>query len=113
MIMTRSRALDRLRSMKHEKAHRQHLNDLDSTYPYEQPAVQDLLEVTQDGQRVHQALNELSAAQRQAITLAFLEGLTHQEIAIRLDMPMGTVKSNIRRGLARLRQLLEESENTP
>ncbi|MDN5862839.1 MAG: helix-turn-helix domain-containing protein, partial [Salinisphaera sp.] len=53
------------------------------------------------------ALNELTPAQRQAIALNFLEGLSHQEIAERLDTPLGTVKSNIRRGLLRLRQLLD------
>jgi len=109
-IMARSRALDRLRATGREAAHRhEHPGDPGATYSEEERAVDDLLEITEQGSRVHRALAELSGAQRQAITLAFLEGLSHPEIAERLDTPLGTVKSNIRRGLQRLRQRLEET----
>ena len=43
------------------------------------------------------------------ITLAYVEGLTHQEIAERTGLPLGTIKSDIRRGLVTLRQHLESA----
>jgi len=53
------------------------------------------------------ALERLPPASRRLIELAFFEHLTHAEIAERCAMPLGTVKSDIRRGLARLRRHME------
>lgn len=52
-------------------------------------------------------LQQLPGDQRRALELAFFEGLTHVQIADVLEQPLGTVKSNIRRGLTRLRARLE------
>lgn len=57
---------------------------------------------------VQTCLSTLSSEQRQSVLLAYYDGLTHPELAQRLDAPMGTVKSWIRRGLSRLRQCLSE-----
>jgi RNA polymerase sigma-70 factor (ECF subfamily) len=54
-------------------------------------------------------LRSLEAPQRQAIELAFYDGLSHAETAERLARPIGTFKSQIRRGLARLKGCLEGS----
>jgi RNA polymerase sigma-70 factor (ECF subfamily) len=52
------------------------------------------------------ALEQLPAAQRQAIELAYFGGLSHQEIASKLDRPLGTVKTRLRLGLHKLRDVL-------
>jgi len=57
---------------------------------------------------IRAALEEIPVDQKQAIGLAFFGGLTHEEIALRLDTPLGTVKARIRRGLLRLRDRLKE-----
>ena len=56
--------------------------------------------------RVQRALRQLSTVQREAMELSFFEGLSHREIAERLDQPLGTVKTRIRQGILRLRDLL-------
>ena len=56
------------------------------------------------------ALEKLVPQQRGAIELAFLSGMNHREISERLRMPLGSVKSNIRRGLLKLRTILEPFE---
>jgi RNA polymerase sigma-70 factor, ECF subfamily len=54
-----------------------------------------------------QCLGELESRQRQSLLLAYAEGYTHAELAVRLACPLGTVKSLIRRGLLRLKDCLE------
>jgi RNA polymerase sigma-70 factor (ECF subfamily) len=58
------------------------------------------------GATVKAALAQLDPLQREAIEFAFYEGLSHTEVAERLDKPLGTVKSSIRRGLLKLRDIL-------
>lgn len=54
------------------------------------------------------SLAELGERPRRVMTLTFLEGHTNQEVAERLQLPVGTVKSDIRRGLQRLRERMGE-----
>ena len=56
---------------------------------------------------VRQALSRVEPAQRRAIELAYFGGLTYEETAKRLELPLGTLKSRIRSGLKTLRTLLE------
>jgi RNA polymerase sigma-70 factor (ECF subfamily) len=65
------------------------------------------VQASERGVVVREALGELPKDQRQLIEFAFLKGLTHHVIAESLGMPLGTVKTNIRRGLLRLRDLLK------
>jgi len=55
------------------------------------------------------ALTALAERPRRVITLAYIDGLTHQEIADRTGLPLGTIKSDIRRGLLVLRDQLEST----
>lgn len=55
---------------------------------------------------VRTALAALSSDQKQAVELAFFGGLTQQEIAAKLNEPLGTIKARIRRGLLKLRETL-------
>jgi RNA polymerase sigma-70 factor (ECF subfamily) len=65
------------------------------------------LERAKDAQALGRCLGSLEARQRQAIALAFYDGLTHSELASHLREPLGTVKTWVRRGLARLKDCLE------
>lgn len=60
--------------------------------------------------RVSVALGTLSGLQREALDLAFYGGLTHREVAEKLDVPLGTVKTRIRDGLTRLASAMGESD---
>ena len=67
----------------------------------------DLLDAVEKQHRLHAALRGLEPLPRQLVALAFFRGLSHEEIAGQMDLPLGTVKSHIRRALLRLRELLD------
>jgi RNA polymerase sigma-70 factor (ECF subfamily) len=59
-----------------------------------------------EGRRLRQCLATLEERNRRGIVLAFVHGLSHAQIAAQLELPLGTVKAWIRRGLLRLRECL-------
>jgi RNA polymerase sigma factor (sigma-70 family) len=67
----------------------------------------DCLETLEEAQRVRGLLEQLRPEQRQVLELSFDQGMSQQEIAEATRLPLGTVKTHARRGLMRLRQLLE------
>ncbi len=71
----------------------------------ESPDSADLAATADQSRRVAAAVAELPAPQRDALMLAYFEGLSHSEIADRLEVPLGTVKGRIRLALDRLREL--------
>jgi RNA polymerase sigma-70 factor, ECF subfamily len=60
-----------------------------------------------DARQLRCCLDRLEPPQRQAIALAFYDGLTHAELALHMKQPLGTVKAWVRRGLDRLKRCLE------
>jgi RNA polymerase sigma-70 factor (ECF subfamily) len=59
--------------------------------------------------RVRSALGGIPGEQKAAIEMAFFGGMTHEQIATKLDTPLGTIKARIRRGLLKLRDCLKEA----
>ena len=67
-----------------------------------------------EAEQAARALQELRPEQRQVLELGLLHGLSQSEIAVRLNMPLGTVKSFMRRGLIRVRELMHvDAESVP
>jgi RNA polymerase sigma-70 factor (ECF subfamily) len=106
LMLCRSRALDRVRQRRANSnaldlaALREIGRDM-TDQPY------DILALMQRRSRVHAALSQLTPERRHLVSLAFLQGLSHQEIADATRLPLGTVKSHVRRALAQLRDSLE------
>ncbi len=71
-------------------------------------AADDLLDAARCHADLHRALMLLNAQPRQLVALAFLRGMSHEEIAEHTTLPLGTVKSQIRRALITLREVLGE-----
>src|SRR5262249_6336104 len=105
LTLARSRAIDRLRSRRARPDHSAEGGVLLDLADQAAPADVQLLSAEQVA-RVRAALEALPLLQRVAIELAYYEGLTHSEIAARLEQPLGTVKTRIRMGLHKLRESL-------
>ncbi len=64
------------------------------------------LQAREEGKRLAACLGELEAKQRMAIAMSFFDDLSHREIAQKLECPLGTIKSWLRRGMERLKRCL-------
>jgi RNA polymerase sigma-70 factor (ECF subfamily) len=104
--IARSRAIDRLRT--YETSGRAlAMDDVIST---EAPSPAEVTEGRWDQARVALAMEALPAEQRETIQLAYFEGLSQSEIAIRTGSPLGTVKMRVKLAIAKLAALLKEEE---
>jgi RNA polymerase sigma-70 factor (ECF subfamily) len=105
--MARTRAIDRLRT---RRARPDTAGDTPAdawdVLPASVVDPGDALGAARDAEKVRHALEELPLLQRLVIELAYFEGLTHSEIAERLEQPLGTIKTRIRTGLLKLRDAL-------
>lgn len=104
-ILTRCRATDRLRARtrQQKQLRKQALVEEDTmsgVFPIEQ------LSQSERSQEVREALAQLSSKEQEILKMAYYEGLSQSEIATKLNIPLGTVKSSSRRGLLKLRQAL-------
>ncbi|QPZ38007.1 ECF RNA polymerase sigma factor SigK [Paramicrobacterium chengjingii] len=98
------RAVDRVRSAQSSRERDERIAKRDTDATYDPVAEEGDARI--EGQRVHRAMRGLSEAQREAITLAYYGGFSQSEIAERLGIPIGTVKTRLRDGMIRLRSLL-------
>jgi RNA polymerase sigma factor (sigma-70 family) len=108
LAIARSRAIDALR----REVRFRHEDLDDDAHPEtasQEPAADELLDLARHHADLHQALMLLGPQPRQLVSLAFFRGLSHEEIAQQTQLPLGTVKSQIRRALLSLRQILGES----
>lgn len=111
MNQARSRAIDRLRFEQRKKRVN---NQADS--PLTMTAAsgpQEAFDVGEQGRLLRHALQVLTPEERQAIETAFFSELTYNEVAARLNQPLGTVKTRIRSGLGKLRQALAGTWKNP
>jgi RNA polymerase sigma-70 factor (ECF subfamily) len=105
VTVARSRAIDRLRSLNS----RERIANESSREEIEPlPDASDNALKSEQGKIVRHALAELPEEQQRTLFLAYFEGLTQSEIAARLDAPLGTVKTRMRSGMIKLRELLRE-----
>lgn len=101
--IARYKAIDRLRRLDRERR----------VVPEDPASPPDEAGLLADRLLVSEALSWLRPEQQQVLELAFYDDLTHQQIADKLGMPLGTVKSHARRGLQRLRRFLEPETVNP
>lgn len=104
LTLAHRRAVDRVRSARAagEREQREALRA-------EEPAFDQVAEEVEAGlerEWLRRCLERLTALQRQSVTLAYYDGYTYREVAERLRLPLGTVKTRMRDGLARLRECL-------
>ncbi|MEO0395463.1 MAG: sigma-70 family RNA polymerase sigma factor [Cyanobacteria bacterium P01_A01_bin.137] len=104
VVLARSRSIDKLRS---QTSHRQRLHKWHLMMADVSPTPLDVATLNERGERTRQALANLSDNERQVIEIAYYEGLSQSEIAKRLNIPLGTVKSRSRQALRKLRQTLQ------
>ncbi|WP_438483509.1 sigma-70 family RNA polymerase sigma factor [Oleiharenicola lentus] len=105
--LTRNRSIDRIRMRKrHAELLAESAHDLQPASSNSGDNSAETLWVREKADAVRAALMQLAPDQKKAIELAFFNGLTQQEIAAKLDEPLGTIKARIRRGLLKLRESL-------
>ncbi|MDQ2879108.1 MAG: sigma-70 family RNA polymerase sigma factor [Pseudomonadota bacterium] len=102
--IARNRAIDWRRAQGVRRA-----DSIDAALPLPDPAplVSETLEKDELAHHLHDCLKELEERQRDAIGTAFFDGVTYAELAARKGVPLGTMKSWVRRGLAKLKDCLE------
>jgi len=104
MTLAHRRTVDRVRSEQASAAREDQAGRREIPAPAD--GVAELVLDRLDRQRVRDCLGGLTGPQRESITLAYYDGYTYREVAARIGLPLGTVKSRIRDGLIRLRDCL-------
>lgn len=102
--IARNRAIDRLRA-RGPMAYAEPVDELEIADGSD--SAETLLSAADDRNKLHGCLSELDERTEKVIRTAFFEGVTYEALAKRMDAPLGTVKSWIRRGLAKLKGCLQ------
>lgn len=103
-VLVRNKAIDRLRQRRRPAEQ----IDAAAEVPDEGPSAIDIIESDQDRSRLAHCLDQLDGRARTLIRAAFFSGATYPELALQEGVPLGTMKSWIRRGLTNLRGCLEQ-----
>jgi RNA polymerase sigma-70 factor, ECF subfamily len=108
LMMARSRAIDHLRSPASRTKKLERPIEA-AAFKYSSPGFNPEMTAISNSRRqvIQRMLAELKPEQLELLQLAFFEGLSHGEIAEKTGIPLGTIKSRIRAGMTRLRELLE------
>jgi RNA polymerase sigma factor (sigma-70 family) len=106
VTIARNRAIDRIRT---QKTHPGRISEKVDASAVPDPArsVIELIEETENKQRLLECFEELEDRHQKSIRAAFFDGLTYEDLAVREGVPVGTMKSWIRRGLLRLRGCMD------
>lgn len=107
LTIARSRAIDRLRSGRQESQLRESFEEFEENIRSEID-VEGSAAIAEEHGKVRHALKTLPVEQREVIELAYYGGLSHSEIALQIEQPLGTVKTRIRLGMMKLRDLLHQ-----
>ena len=107
MVMCRTRAIDQLRRVANKARLADALGAGQESLGLAEVTPEMVASAFQAGTRLHDALSGLSRVQHQLIGLAFFKNLSHAEISTQTGLPLGTVKSHIRRGINAIRSSLE------
>jgi len=107
VTLTRNKSIDRLRStQRRSRLQDDFQRESDSFEKFDDRNSFELVSAGETNDLVREVMKKLSTDQREAIELAFFSSMTQIEIAERLGEPLGTIKARIRRGMMRLRELL-------
>ena len=109
-LIVRSRGLDLLRRRAADRGHlTQELDEtLADTLAADAPSPMDTAQASQQAWALHQCLARLDNKQREVVSLAYIRDLSHSELSQQLKLPLGTVKTWIRRGLDQMRQCMAQ-----
>ncbi len=108
LLIARCRALDLYRKNKNRNDIIQEAKDSLETFTDCGDEPDKIIQLFQENSQAKEAIKQLSLVQRQLLALAFFKGMSHSEISESIEMPLGSVKSNIRRALESLHNKLKD-----